>query len=113
MSKKFLTIKEVALNNNCPECFNNEGLKLTFKQLFKETTFYKSLTQKMAYEIACKKCDSIIYPIQWTDDIERVFSYQKKAFEAKKSSFKFKKIFWVVLITLTLIIIGIVCFLLI
>ena len=31
MKEQFITIKEVRLNNNCPECFSQEGLKLTFK----------------------------------------------------------------------------------
>ncbi len=110
MSEKFLTIKEVPLNNNCPECFNKEGLQLTFKQLFKETAFYKSLTQEVAHEITCKKCETAIYPVQWTDDIERVFDYQKKAFEPKKQSFKLKKLFWILFVALDLIIIGLIAF---
>ncbi len=111
MPKKFHTIKEVPLNNNCPECFNNEGLQLTFKQRFKETAFYKSLTQEVAHEIACKKCETTIYPIQWTDDIERVFDYQKKAFQPKSSSFKFKKIFWIIFVIIILGISGTAAFL--
>lgn len=111
MSEKFLTIKEVALNNNCPECFNNEGLQLTFKQLFKETAFYKSLTQDVSHEITCEKCETVIYPVQWRDDIERVFDYQKKAFQPRKSSFKLKKLFWILFIIMSLIIAGAVAFL--
>lgn len=111
MSQKFLSIKEVALKNNCPECFNTEGLQLTFKQCFKETAFYKSLTQEVTHELSCNNCESKIYPIQWTDDIERVVDYQKKAFEPKKKSLKYKKLFWILLILITLIITGAVVFL--
>ncbi len=112
MSKKFLTIKEVDLNNNCPECFNKEGLQLTFKQQFKETSLYKSLTQEIVHEITCKTCETSIYPIRWTDDIERVFDYHLKAFQPKKSSFKLKKLSWIILLTISLIIISIITFLL-
>lgn len=32
MDKKWITVKEVSLNNNCPECFSKDHLELTFKQ---------------------------------------------------------------------------------
>ena len=40
---QFITIKEYALKNHCPECFSNSGLHLLFKQRFIDTKFYKSL----------------------------------------------------------------------
>jgi len=95
MDDKFITVKEVVLKNNCPECYNNEGLRLTFKQRFIETKFYKSITADIKHNIACKTCNSIIYPVQWTEDIERVFEYQKKAFTPKKVSKRLKKAFWI------------------
>ena len=51
MSEKLITIKEVNLNNNCPECYNTSGLQLTFKQKFKETNLYRSITNETAQEI--------------------------------------------------------------
>mgnify|MGYP000076591851 CR=1 FL=1 len=78
MSEKFITIKEVALNNNCPECYSKDGLRLTFKQKFLETNFYKSITKEVSHSIACKTCNNTIYPVQWTDDIERVFETGEK-----------------------------------
>ena len=45
MAKKFFTLKEVKLNNNCPECYSNNGLQLTFKQQFVENAFYKAITE--------------------------------------------------------------------
>ena len=44
MENKFFTLKEVELNNNCPECYSREGLQLTFKQRFVENFFYKAIT---------------------------------------------------------------------
>lgn len=105
MSEKLITIKEVPLKNNCPECYSTEGLVLTFKQKFKETQFYKSITNDVVEELACTKCDTTIYPVSWTDDIERVYDYQKKAFSAKPSSLKLKRIAWIVFIVIDLIVI--------
>ncbi len=108
MQDKFILIKEVNLKNNCPECYNNEGLNLSFKQRFIETKFKKSITDEIKYEIACKTCNNIIYPVQWTDDIERVVEYQKKAFKPKKPSVYLKKMSWIIIgIILTIIIITI------
>ncbi len=105
MSEKLITIKEVSLKNNCPECFSKNGLHLTFKQKFIETTFYKSNTNEIKHDIVCKTCDSIIYPVQWTDDIERVFEYQKKDLVVKKASTYLKKASWILIFSVTLLII--------
>ena len=110
MSEKFITIKEVSLNNNCPECYSKDGLRLTFKQKFLETTFYKSITKEISHSITCQTCNTNIYPEQWTDDIERVFEYQKKTFEPKKASTYLKKMSWIIIITTILIIIAILFF---
>lgn len=98
MSEKLITVKEVSLNNNCPECFSKEGLQLTFKQKFIETHFYKSITQDITTEMYCNICDTSIYPERWTEDIERIYDYQFKAFTPKKASRKFKKLFWIVIV---------------
>lgn len=110
MSEKFITISEVALNNNCPECYSKDGLHLTFKQKFIETKFYKSITSEVKHFIECKTCNNAIYPVQWTDDIERVVAYKKRAFEPKKTSTYFKKATWISAITTIVIIIVVLFF---
>lgn len=112
MSEKFITIKEFALNNNCPECYSNNGLRLTFKQKFIETKFYKSTTKDIKSRIACKTCNTTIYPVQWTDDIERVFEYHQKAFEPKKASTYFKKQLWAIIISVLVILLATLIFIL-
>lgn len=102
---KLITVKEVVLKNNCPECYSNAGMQLTFKQRFIETTFYKRITNEIEHVLTCQTCHSTIYPIQWDEHIERVFEYQKKAFVPKKTSRRFKKP--------TYIIFGIICFIII
>lgn len=103
MAEKLITINEVNLNNNCPECYNTKGLQLTFKQKFKENNLYKSITGETTPEIECKTCNTIIYPVMWTDDIERVFEYHQKAFVPKKPSLKLKKKAWLLIALIALI----------
>lgn len=110
MSKQFVTIKEVTINNNCPECFGQDGLKLYFKQEFIETSLYKKITKNVSHDIICTKCNTPIYPVMWTDDIERVFNYHKRAFIPKKTSSKLKGLAWGLLIGSIVLIIGGIAF---
>ena len=103
MHDTFILIKEVTLKNNCPECYSKEGLNLSFKQRFVETKFHKSIIPEVKHEIECKTCNTIIYPVQWTDDIERVVAYQKRAFIPKKASTYLKKISWIIIGTVVAI----------
>ena len=86
MEARFITIKEVELNNNCPECFNTSGLELTLRQKFIETKFYKSITNETTHQLECHNCHTIIYPVNWTEDIERLYEYHNKL--AKKETYK-------------------------
>jgi hypothetical protein len=95
---KFFTLKEVKLSNNCPECYSNMGLKLTFKQKFVETLFYKAITNETSTEIHCSNCKMPIFPIRWTDAIERVVAYQYRALTLKPKSIKLKPLAWFVLV---------------
>lgn len=108
MSDEFILIKEVALKNNCPECFSKEGLRLSFKQRFIETNFHKSITAEIKHDIKCEICNSNIYPVQWTDDIERVFEYQKKAFTPKKPSSYLKKASWTIIAIVGIVFVAII-----
>ncbi len=99
MAEQYIKIKAVNLNNNCPECYSTEGLKLTFKQKFIETNFYKSITSDIKYEMDCSTCNMPIYPVKWTQDIERVFEYHKRGFTPKQASTHLKKATWLVIIT--------------
>ncbi len=106
-TKRYITVKKVDLKNNCPECFSTNGLQLTFKQEFTETKLYKSVTDLISYDLNCKTCTTAIYPERWTDDIERVVTYQKKALTPKPVTKRFKPLFWGIIIGLVLIAIGI------
>ncbi len=108
MSEKLITIKTVDLINNCPECFSTKGLQLTFKQRFIDTAFYKSITQEVTTEMNCIVCHTEIYPARWTDDIERVYEYQMKAFQPKKASKKYKSLYWILIIAATTIVASVI-----
>ncbi|WP_281847219.1 hypothetical protein [Olleya namhaensis] len=108
MAERLITINTVNLNNNCPECFSTKGLQLTFKQRFIETSFYKSITQEVSTEMNCTVCNTPIYPARWTNDIERVFEYQMKAFQPKKASKKYKSLFWILIIACIAVITAVI-----
>ena len=110
--EKLITVKEVTLKNNCPECYNNSGMTLTFKQRFIETTFYKRITNDITHTIFCNTCQSIIYPVQWDEHIERVFKYQQKAFIPKKPTRQFKKTAWIIFSIVSILLISIAGFIL-
>ena len=110
MEEKLVTIKTVSLNNNCPECYSNEGLELIFKQKFKETPFVKSMTKEVVKELSCNKCNTIIYPARWDDGIDRVVDYHKKALKPKPKTYKLKSLSWLILITLDFIILIIILY---
>lgn len=100
MKEKHIPIKEVSLNNHCPVCYSTNGLHLTFKQRIVETNFYRSITSEITNDIKCTTCKTTIYPVQWTDDLERVFEYHKKMVSPKKPSTYLKKWSWVLLVLL-------------
>ncbi|HZW62305.1 MAG TPA: hypothetical protein VFF15_01530 [Flavobacteriaceae bacterium] len=108
MKEQYITIKEYALNNHCPECFSKNGLHLLFKQRFIDSRFYKSVTSETIFEMNCKTCETTIYPSRWTDDIERVVAYQQKAFSPKKTSFKLKRIAWILLFAFLILVTALV-----
>lgn len=110
MEPKYFTLKEVSLNNNCPECYSREGLQLTFKQKFVESVLYKAISKDTTAALYCNVCENEIFPERWTDDIDRVFDYQKRAATPKPTSFKLKPLAWVLILFNVLIVGGILFF---
>ena len=94
MTPQYFTLSVVKLKNNCPECFSNEGLELSFEQEFIESKLYKSITNKTRHQIRCTNCNTKIFPVRWNDDIERVVNYHYKTFTPKAASLKLKRSAW-------------------
>jgi hypothetical protein len=110
MKKQHITLKIANLNNNCPECYSNEGLRLSFKQEFIETMFYKSMTNNTTHHLDCTTCETPIYPARWTSDIDRIVDYHKKTFQPKPKSVKLKKRTWIIIIAIDLIILLVILY---
>lgn len=107
-SSKFFTLKEARISNNCPECYSNDSLELTFKQKLTETPFYKGITEEIESELRCLNCEVQIFPIRWTDEIEQVVDYHKRALKTKSKSIKLKSIAWVIIVLSMVVISAIV-----
>jgi hypothetical protein len=109
-TSKFFTLKEARLSNNCPECYSNDGLEITFKQKLTENMFCKAITNDVTHELRCFNCNTTIFPIRWTDDIERVVNYQTRAVQPKAKSIKLKPLAWIIIISDIVIVALIVLF---
>ena len=92
--EKLVAIKEADITNNCPECFNQD-MKLGFYQKHTYGRFFHRITNKVTHQIKCHKCNSIIYPVNWSTDIERIVDYYQKMVEPKKASVKFTTLFYI------------------
>jgi hypothetical protein len=101
--EKLEVIKEADLTNNCPECFNQE-LKLTFFQRHTYGPLFDRTTKDVTHEIKCKKCKSLIYPVTWTEDIERVYDYYQKMVAPNRASIRFTTLFYVLTLLLIIVI---------
>jgi len=88
MKENLIEIKQAILANNCPECYANDTLSLTFYQKNIKSAFLKRTTDEISNSIICQKCNSTIYPVQWTEDIERVYDFYLKSLKPEKPSFK-------------------------
>ena len=85
-TSKFFTLKEARLSNNCPECYSNDGLEITFKQKLTENLFCKTITKDIIHELKCFNCNTTIFPIRWTDDIEGCLLYTSPSPRDKRQS---------------------------
>lgn len=97
--EKLEVINEADLTNNCPECFNQD-MKLSFFQKHKYGRFYHRITGEVSNQIICNKCSSIIYPVKWTDDIERIFDYYQKMTVPEKTSIRYTTLFYALILFL-------------
>ena len=91
--EKLKVIKQAEITNNCPECFNQD-MVLSFSQKHLYSRFYHKITAEIQHEIKCNKCESVIYPVKWTDDIERIFEYYQKTVVPEKAGIIFTPWFY-------------------
>lgn len=110
MNDWYFTIKEVRLNNNCPECFSQDELWLTIKQKSTENAFYKAVTEETNHSLFCKKCSTEIFPIRWTDEIEQVVEYHMRSADTKPKTILLKKITWFLILAIVVILLGVILY---
>lgn len=103
--EKLVVIKEANLTNNCPECFNQD-LNLSFFQKHTYGRFFHKTTAVVTNKLVCNKCKSTIYPVSWTEDIERMFNYYQKTVVPEKKSSKPTVFFYVIILLLIVLVAG-------
>lgn len=104
MQKKTHQLHAAQLNNNCPECYATNGLELIFTQEEMENKLYSRASKEIIELMHCKNCDHTIYPVNWTEDIERVYDYHKKLAIPKSTSIKLKPLAYLLIIADALLI---------
>lgn len=102
-------IKESNITNNCPHCYNQD-LKMSFFQKHIDTQFYHKVTNEISHKILCNTCNTPIYPVNWTDDIERIFAYYQKMVTPEKATVKYKQLFYVLVLLGVLVVAAAVYF---
>lgn len=107
---KYFTLIEKKLNNNCPECYSSDGLNLVFKQKIVENVFYKAVTTDTIKEMHCSICDTDIFPIRWTENIEQVVAYQTRAVKVKSKSYKLKPLTFILFAVGLVLLVGIILY---
>jgi C4-type Zn-finger protein len=73
-----LHIHQASVNNNCPNCYFAGGLRFDFYQKEKETPFFRKVAREITSTLHCSNCHSRIFPVKWSEDIERVEAYHRK-----------------------------------
>ncbi len=106
MKTEYIVLKEAVLTNNCPECYSTEGMVLSFKQQRVKTKLLTKTKANIIESINCNKCESQIFPGQWTADIERVYNYHKKTITRISSSIRFSPLFYGILIFFILLVVA-------
>ncbi|TPN87556.1 hypothetical protein [Aquimarina algicola] len=106
LETEYIILKETPLTNNCPECYSKDGMVLSFKQKRSKSRFLIKTDKKIVESIQCHKCESTIFPGQWTLDIERVYDYHKKTITKEPGSMKFTGLFYALLVLSILVFVS-------
>ena len=107
MATNFIEYKKAPLKSNCPECYSTDGLTLIFAYKNEKNKLFERSTTAVKTTMFCTNCNTVIYPSRWTDDIERVFEYNKKLAPPPEPYFKFKPLSLILLLSIIIVGIGI------
>ena len=62
MKAEYKILKEANLTNNCPVCYANDGMVISFKQKKLKSGLMRRTLKEVEDKIECLKCKSHIYP---------------------------------------------------
>lgn len=96
--KTIHTLHTARLNNNCPICFATDGLELMFHQEKTENRFYEKAEKEINSNMHCHTCNQDIFPVNWTDDIERVYEYNRKLATPSSAGIKLKSLVYILVL---------------
>lgn len=106
MNRTEKTIHTAKISNNCPTCYATDGLEFTFKQHIKENSFYKKAANETTEDLKCHSCNSKIYPVDWNEDIERVYAYNKKLAVIDEKGYTLKPLaYWILVLDLAVLVV--------
>lgn len=111
MEKKTHLLHTAKVNNNCPECYSTEGLEFTFSQEEVENKLYSKAKGEILETLQCKNCQQVIYPVNWTTDIERMYDYNRKLVKPLGTGMKLKPLAYILIIIDALILGAIIYYL--
>ncbi|UZO81611.1 hypothetical protein NBT05_03830 [Aquimarina sp. ERC-38] len=103
MNATEIILKQAKLTNNCPECFANDGLQLSFVKYKQDFRFIERIPKAFKTQMVCYKCNTEIYPGRFTEDMERVCEYHKKTILPTESSVKYKPLFYILIFIIVMI----------
>jgi len=108
MEKRTHILHTAKVNNNCPECYSTEGLEFIFSQEEVENKLYSKANKEVIETLHCQTCAQDIYPVNWTQDIERVYDYHRKLAKPKNTGIKLKPLAYLLILIDALIIAAII-----
>lgn len=112
MNQRTHIIHTAQLKNNCPTCYGNDGMEFTFTQDEKENALWNKPDAVIKEILYCHNCKTTIYPVNWTDDIELVYEYNKKLAETHRHHLRVKPLAYILLFGSVIVIAALVYFLL-
>lgn len=98
MSMNRKVFQEATLSSNCPECYANNSLLFTVFQKEINNPWYFKRTPELSEQIVCQKCETEIYPVRYTEDIERVKAFYLKSMGTPETRFKMKGLSYLLIV---------------
>lgn len=83
-------------------------MEFTFTQEEKDNAFFTKPSSQIDETLYCHNCNSMIYPVNWDIDIERVYDYNKKIAETQRQYLKVKPLLYIVILLAIIVVAAII-----